>query len=65
MPLGTQAQMVLEARAVLKKVTTAAVGESWGECALEPGGVCALGYAALRLGATQGVDYPISDSGMY
>ena len=59
MPLGTQAQMVLEARAVLKKVTTTAVGESWGECALE--GL----YAALRVGATQGVDYPISDSGMY
>ena len=35
MPLGTQAQMVLEARAVLKKVTTTAVGDSWGECALE------------------------------
>jgi hypothetical protein len=35
MPLGTQAQMVLEARVVLKKVTTTAVGESWGECALE------------------------------
>ena len=35
MPLGTQAQMVLEARAVLKKVTTTAVGESWGDVPLE------------------------------
>jgi hypothetical protein len=57
--------MVLEARAVLKKVTTTAVGESWGEFLRWRGTVCALGYAALRLGATQGVDYPISDSGMY